>query len=360
MPLNPNPVNFAKRNLRNYVVKAKTKTFVFLKTKISRRGPFIGFIQSCYWPINILITIIQSYSVRGKKMIEHRSVLLKEVIEYLNPQPNQDFADCTVGEAGHAAEILHRTSPSGKLLAIDWDKYSLERAKAELTKFEDRVSFAGDNFKNLKSIAEKFHFRDFSGIFFDLGLATYQIKNPNYGLSFQIDAPLDMRIVPQAGKSAAEIVNRYSLEKLIDIFRNYGDESFAKPIAKAILQVRRQRKIATTFQLVKIIQAVKKVHKKIHPATQVFQALRIEVNEEFDNLKQGLSAGADLLKVSGRLAVISFHSGEDRIVKQFFKARKDLKIITKKPVRASLQEIKINPQSRSGKLRVAEKQKMEG
>lgn len=289
--------------------------------------------------------------------MQHIPVLLKEVIQYLKPRPNADFIDCTVGEAGHAFEILKKTAPSGKLLAIDWDSKAIEKAKKRLKRFGKRVVFVRQNFINLKKTALEYGFEQVVGVLFDLGLATFQIKDPSYGLSFQIDGPLDMRVVPEAKITAYDIVNFWDFKKLCEIFSEFGDEPYAGSIAKTIIAERKENRISRTIQLAKIIKKAVPPRRfyRINPATRIFQALRIVVNSELENLKIALPSAADLLQENGKIAVISFHSGEDRIVKNFFKSRADLKILTKKPLVPAEQEIRRNPRARSAKLRVAEK-----
>ncbi len=308
----------------------------------------------------------------------HVPVLLKEVIENLNPKSNQNFVDCTLGGGGHAVEILKITSPHGMVLGIDLDKSAIEIAKLKIKNEKlkiDRLIAVNGNFKDLKKIVLQSNFKNISGILFDLGFSSLEIADPKKGFSFQIDAPLDMRYSGK-GITAAEIINSESKSKLIEILRDYGEEKFAKQIAKKICEMRQKKPISTTFELVKAVsQGVPKKfqHGRIHFATKTFQAFRIAVNDELNNLKIALPQAVEMLLPGGRLAVISFHSLEDRIVKQFFKRestdclcpkdipvcqckhKASLKIITKKPIIPTEEEAKINPRSRSAKLRVAEK-----
>ena len=310
--------------------------------------------------------------------IEHTPVLLNEVVKYLNPKPNQNFIDCTLGGGGHTVEILGQTSPNGKVLGIDLDRRAIEIAKLKIQNAKlktDRLIAADGNFKNLKEIVLQNNFQNISGILIDLGFSSMEISDPKKGFSFQMDAPLDMRYGGE-GITAKEIINRWSGNELVKIFKEYGEERYGQQVAKKICETRRQQPINTTFKLVDIIaQAVPKKfqHGRIHFATKVFQALRIAVNNELDNLKVVLPQAAELLLPGGRLAVISFHSLEDRIVKQFLKRESSgclcpkempvcrcdhkatLKIINKKPIIPSEEEAKINPRSRSAKLRVAER-----
>jgi 16S rRNA (cytosine1402-N4)-methyltransferase len=310
--------------------------------------------------------------------IEHVPVLLKEVIENLDPKPNQNFIDCTLGNGGHAVEILRRTARSGKLLGIDLDPRAIESAKLKVKSEKlnlDRLIAAQGNFKDLKKIVLQNNFKNISGILIDLGFSSMQIVDPKKGFSFQIDAPLDMRYGKE-GETAAEIINSRSENELMKILKYYGEERFSKSIAKKICEARAAKPIRTTFELVNIISKTipkKFQHGRIHFATKTFQALRIAVNDELNNLKSVLPQAVELLIPGGRLAVISFHSLEDRIVKQFLKKestdclcpkefpvcrcghKASLKIITPKPIIPTEEETKINPRSRSAKLRVAEK-----
>ncbi|MEW6407910.1 MAG: 16S rRNA (cytosine(1402)-N(4))-methyltransferase RsmH [Patescibacteria group bacterium] len=307
----------------------------------------------------------------------HVPVLLSEVIKYLNPKPNRNYIDCTLGGTGHARVILERIKPEGKLLGIDLNEKSLTLAKRNLEKFKKRIIFHQGNFSNLKKIVYEYKFNSISGILFDLGLSSYLLNESRYGFSFQVNGPLLMRFDGRSDDLTAEkVVNSYLEKNLAKILWQYGEERYAKKIAKKIVSERKKKAIKTTFDLVKVIletvpASYKK--KKIHPATRTFQALRIEVNCELENLKKAIEQAKELLEPRGRIVCISYHSLEDKIVKKFFlqeskdclcpkefpvcrcghKAR--LKIITKKPIVPSLDEIKQNPRSRSAKMRTAEK-----
>lgn len=316
----------------------------------------------------------------------HIPVLLKEVIEYLNPQANQNFIDLTLGGGGHSEAILEKTSPRGILIGVDSDKNTLEIAKNKLAEYKDRVILTADNFKNINKIKnERFGHLKISGVLLDLGLSSFSLGDASRGFSFQVDGELDMRFDPSGGGiTAGEILNTYSFEKLSRIFREYGEDKFYKMIAAKVIQRRAIQKFTRTKQLVSAVLQVYKSklqsHKEvpylrggIHPATKVFQSLRIAVNDELGNLRAVLPQTRDLTVPGGKIAVISFHSLEDRIVKQFFKAesrdclcppeipvcqcqhQKSLKILTKKPVTPSFQERESNPRARSAKMRVAEK-----
>lgn len=278
----------------------------------------------------------------------HIPVLKKEVLEYLNPKESENFIDCTVGEAGHAKGILEKTK--GKVLGIDLDGGMINRIKKQ-----ERLILVCDNYSNLKSIVEKYDFKPVNGILLDLGMSSWHVDESKKGFSFLKDEPLNMRY-GNSDSSAEKIINEYSKEEIESILINYGEEKFSKRIAENIEKERRMKPIKTTFELVEVIrQAVPSKFQKLNPATRVFQALRIAVNKELENLEKVLPDAVDILAPKGRLAVISFHSLEDRIVKNFFKDRKDIRIITKKPVMPNIEEVRDNPRSRSAKLRVIEK-----
>ncbi len=297
--------------------------------------------------------------------MNHIPVLLAEVILNLNPKPNQNFVDCTLGGGGHAEAILEKTSPQGKLLGIDWNKASLRIAQKRLASFKNRSIFVCDNFVNLTKIVRENNFVPISGILLDLGLSSYLLEAAKLGFSFRINEYLDMRYgqptAVMGQLTAADIVNTYLEKELIKIFKKYGEERYAKAIVREIVQVRKKEKIDTTFKLVNVIsKAVPEFYKRrrIHPATKVFQALRVAVNDELENLRQVLPQAQEMLEPKGRLIVISYQSLEDRIVKNFFKEKSKedtIKIITKKPIIPHYKEIVRNPRSRSAKMRVAER-----
>lgn len=295
----------------------------------------------------------------------HVPVLLKEVVQYLNPRPNQNFIDCTLGGGGHAEAILENISPSGRLLGIDCNEGSLKLAEKRLERFRNRCIFVCNNFVNLTKIIRENSFISISGVLFDLGLSSYLLEESKKGFSFRKDEYLDMRYGQLPGISqqltAADIVNTYPEKELIEIFKKYGEERYTRRIAQEIVQTRKKEKIDTTSKLVDVIlRAIPLNYKRrrIHPATKVFQSLRIAVNNELENLKEVLPQAIKILEPKGRLIVISYHSLEDRIVKNFFRERSReniLKIITKKPVTPTREEIIANPRSRSAKMRVGEK-----
>jgi len=289
----------------------------------------------------------------------HIPVLQKEVIKYLEPKPNENLIDCTIGEAGHTLAILEKNGPRGKVLGIDQDPEMIKNIECRISNIEykKRLILVCDNFANLKEIVKKENFKLVKGILFDLGMSSWHLEKSGRGFSFLKREPLDMRYNPESPLTAEKIVNYWSAPEIEKILREYGQESFAREIAKNIIEFRKIKPIKTTSLLVELVKkAVPKRfhHKKLYPATKTFQALRIAVNDELNNLEKGLSQALETLESGGRLAVISFHSLEDRIVKNFLQERK-IEILTKKPIAPSLEEIKINPRSRSAKLRVGQK-----
>lgn len=287
----------------------------------------------------------------------HTPVLLKEVLEYLNPKLNQNFIDATVGDGGHAKEILKLTSPDGKLLAIDRDAYSIMRAKSNLSEVGNRALYINDSFGNIGEIAQRNKFGLADGILFDFGMSSSQLENSGRGFSFQKDEILDMRFDAKIPITAEDVVNDYSESELQRIFEKWGEEPKAKIVAREIVASRNNRRLKTTGELVKIIERVIRRHGKLNPATLVFQALRIEVNEEFLEIEKALMAISEIIKNGGRAVFISFHSLEDRMIKNWTRdlnKKNIIKILNKKPVVASEEEKKINPRSRSAKLRVIE------
>jgi 16S rRNA (cytosine1402-N4)-methyltransferase len=287
----------------------------------------------------------------------HKPVLLKEVIECLKVERNKNYVDCTIGEGGHAIEILKRNGPKGKVLGIEIDPELYKKLKEEKL---ERLILVNDSFSNLKEIVKRENFVPISGILFDLGLSSWHLEKSGRGFSFLKDEPLIMRYDWDQAKSmltAEKIVNEWPEREIERILREFGEEKFAKRISKEIVRVRKVKPIRTTLQLVEVIKkAVPSFyqHRKIHFATKTFQALRITVNNELENLKIALPQALEILEKGGRLVVISFHSLEDRIVKNFLKEKEregKIKILTKKPIRPSKEEIRKNPRSRSAKLR---------
>jgi 16S rRNA (cytosine1402-N4)-methyltransferase len=301
----------------------------------------------------------------------HIPVLAREVIENLAVQPGGRYIDCTLGSGGHSQAILEHSSPGGQLLGIDADPEALRNASEKLKKFDKSMLLANDNFVNLRDICIKYDFFPVHGILFDLGLSSPQLDDLGRGFSFQHDASLDMRFNPAQKLTAADIVNKYSETELARILKTYGEETSSRQIAKQIVQ---KRPVSNTLELANIVEeAVGGRHGKIHPATRTFQALRIVVNHEMENLESSLNQAIGLLGFGGRLVVISYHSLEDRIVKHFMQKesrdcicppeamkctcghKANLRIITRKIVTASFAEVEMNPRSRSAKLRAAER-----
>ena len=297
--------------------------------------------------------------------MKHIPVLTKEVLEALNPKPNENFIDCTVGQGGHAKLILEKTGPNGKLLGIDLDPEQIKNCKELLKVFENRLFLVNDSYANLEDILKNNNFEKISGVLLDLGMSSWQLEESGKGFSFQADQPLDMRYDQKRNDLTAEIiVNEWLEEKIEKILAEYGEEKFSRKIAKKIIDQRNPstgsgQRIKTTFELVEIIKDATPSfywHSKIHYATRTFQALRIAVNGELDSLQKALPQIISILRPGGRIAVISFHSLEDRIAKQFLRNKEKeglLKILTKKPVIALDNEHRDNPRARSAKLRVA-------
>jgi 16S rRNA (cytosine1402-N4)-methyltransferase len=286
----------------------------------------------------------------------HIPVLLEETIEALNVQPGGRYIDCTIGPGGHAAAIMENSAPGGQLLGIDADPKAIKMARARLDAYGDSVLLVNQNFANLKSICLKHGFSPVHGILFDLGLSSVQLEKNNRGFSFRHDSLLDMRLSPRQEVTANIIVNSAPEDKLAKIIKVYGEERYSQRIARHIVF---QRPIATSLQLAQTIeQAVGGRRGRIHPATRTFQALRIAVNQELEKLGAALEQAVDLLGFGGRLVVISYHSLEDRIVKQFMRQQASgdiaaLRLINKKVITPSLAEVHYNPRSRSAKLRAA-------
>ena len=289
----------------------------------------------------------------------HIPVLLNEVIKLLDPKENENYIDATLGEGGHTLALLQKTSPAGKVLGIDLDPETLEIAHRKLQAFGDRLVLVNDNFKNLEEIVENQKFKEISGIVFDFGMSSRDIDESGRGFSFLKDEPLLMNFGSDAMLTAENIVNGWPEGELEKIISLYGEEKFARQIARGIIARRLVKPIKTTFDLVEVIEKATPNfyhHGKIHPATRTFQALRIAVNDELNSIQKGLEASLKVLSSGAKIAAISFHSLEDRIVKNFFRDnKKTLKILTKKPVVPAQVEILNNSRARSAKLRVAQK-----
>ena len=288
--------------------------------------------------------------------IFHIPVLLNETLQYLNLNEGSIVIDCTVGEGGHSEEILKRIGPSGFLFGIDQDSEALLKAKKRLSSIGSNFTLINDNFSRISEIRKQFGIPPADAIVADLGISSLQLHLPYRGFSFMKEGPLDMRMNPNAPLTASDVVNGYSEKDLADIIYTFGEERRSRQIAKAIVLYRKNKKIETTTELAGIIEKIYRYKRgAIHPATKTFQALRIFINGELNSLKRFLDDAPDLLKAGGRIAVISYHSLEDRIVKESFKTDERLKRINKKVIRATHEEILSNRRARSAKLRVAER-----
>ncbi len=288
----------------------------------------------------------------------HEPVLLDEVLSFLAPERGGIFMDATLGLGGHSLALLEAYPQIDRLIAIDWDEEALELAKKRLGAFEHKVSFYHSNFKNIDLVLSEEGIDKIHGIIMDLGLSSYQLDQSGRGFSFMRDEPLDMRMDRNSTILASDMINQLPEERLAQLIQIYGEEPWAKKIASAIVKRREERPIFSTLELAQIVKDAipRRFHpRKIHPATKTFQAIRIAINREFENLTEALDVAVDCLRPQGRLCVITFHSLEDRIVKRFFRGHKELEMITKKPVRPSKGEIGRNPRSRSAKLRVAQR-----
>lgn len=288
----------------------------------------------------------------------HTSVLLSECMHYLAPQAGRIYVDGTLGLGGHTEAILAASSPDGKVVAFEWDESALQLAQQRLAGYGNRVTVVRRNFAEIAVGLDELGVAQVDGLLIDIGLSSLQLDMGERGFSFQSDELLDMRMDNRGATTAQTILASGSEQELADIFYYYGEERQARPIASAIVEYRRKEKIRTTKQLVDIVaRAVpRRFHpRKIHVATRVFQALRIAVNTELENLARILDDGVRYLKPGATFCVISFHSLEDRIVKRKFKNNKMLEVLTNKPVMSSAEEITVNPRSRSARLRVARK-----
>ncbi len=303
---------------------------------------------------------------------DHVPVLFREVMDAVLPQPGGSYVDATLGAGGHAAGILTASAPDGRLLGIDADPEAVAYARQALKIFEDRAVLQVANYRHLGALAPALGFEEVDGVLMDLGLSSRQLSDAARGFSFSQDGPLDMRIDRDQGQPAADLVNGLPESELADLFWRYGEERNSRRIARAVVEA---RPITTTGELASVVSRTVGRREKIHPATRVFQALRIAVNDELEALTQALPQARDLLRPGGRMAVIAFHSLEDRLVKRFYQNeardclcppeaaicvcehRASLRVITRKPVRPTDEEVATNPRSRSARLRVAERLK---
>ncbi len=303
----------------------------------------------------------------------HTPVLLKEVVEALEIKEDGIYLDLTLGRAGHSQEILSRLK-DGRLIGVDQDIEAIELSKERLSAISDHFTLIHDNFAHVKGILDSLGIKRVDGVIMDLGVSSPQFDEAERGFSYWEDGPLDMRMDKSQSLSAYEVVNTYSLERLTKIFKEYGEDPYSYQVAKKIVKERATKPIETTSELVTIIKSAKperELNKKGHPARQIFQAIRIEVNDELNSLLKALNDVPSYLASGARLAVISFHSLEDRIVKQTFKSlttvvgnrvngpmeetNLDYRLITKKPIIPSSEEINLNPRARSAKLRIIER-----
>jgi len=310
------------------------------------------------------------------RQLEHVPVLLTEAVDLLNPKAGGVYVDGTLGAGGHAAEILKRSAPDGVLIGIDQDAEAIQRCTTALAGYGNRVIIRQENFRNIERVLLETNHPAVDGVLLDLGVSWFHLKTPERGFSFMLDGPLDMRMDRNSrGPTAADMVNTLSRQELAKIFYEYGEERRAGAIARAIEKARTRGAIASTARLAGIVASVFPPYpaRRIHPATQTFQALRIAVNDEIDALRTGLHQILAHVKPHGRIAVITFHSLEDRIVKQAFAAaaracvcppkmptcscgkKSELTVLTRRPVTAGPEEVERNPAARSAKLRAAEK-----
>jgi 16S rRNA (cytosine1402-N4)-methyltransferase len=305
--------------------------------------------------------------------LQHTPVLLNESLDLLNLRQGMKVVDCTLGLGGHSEEILKRIGPKGKLMAFDQDEENLKRAKERLHKHLKQITLVNDNFEHLKLQITNYKFPAPDAILFDLGLSSPHVDDPERGFSFHKDGPLDMRFDRSQHLTAERVINTYSEEKLANIIFEYGEERRSRWIAKKIVHRRKEKHFTTTLDLSDFLVSILGWKEKNHPATRVFQALRIFVNRELETLETALHQAIDVLKPKGRIAVISYHSLEDRIVKNVFRYytqecicpkflpvcqcnfKKKLYLLTKKPIIPSDSEVQSNPRARSAKLRGAER-----
>jgi len=306
---------------------------------------------------------------------KHKSVLLDETIEGLDIKPDGIYVDGTLGGGGHSYHIASKLSDKGRLIGIDQDKDAIKAASERLKEFGDKVTIVRDNYTNFRKVLDDLNIEKVDGFLLDIGVSSYQLDNVERGFSYNADAPLDMRMDDRQKLTAKEIVNEYDEQTLYRIIRDYGEDKFAKNIAKHIVNARKEKEIETTFELVEIVSGAipKKLQKNGNPAKKTFQAIRIELNHELDVLRDSIDGMIDSLNAGGRLCIITFHSLEDRIVKQKFKVNENPctcppefpvcvcgkqskgRVITRKPIVPSDEELKENKRSKSSKLRIFEK-----
>ena len=279
--------------------------------------------------------------------------MVDEIISYLAPEKLKTYVDCTFGQGGYSKKILEKTNCN--IIAIDRDKDAIEHAKLLKKKYPKNFIFCVDNFSRLDQVLKNNDIKKIDGLIFDLGISNTQLNNPTRGFSFSNNGPLDMRMdIETLDLTAQKIINEFDQHNLSDIFYYYGEEKNSRQIARKIIEFRKKKEISTTFELVELIKKVNS-YKKKHPATRVFQALRIFINDELNELDITLKKSLLFLKKNGKIITVAFHSLEDKVIKNFFSRNKGLlKILTKKPVTPNQKEVKINPRSRSARMRVAE------
>lgn len=309
-------------------------------------------------------------------MFDHTTVLLNEAVDGLNIHPDGIYVDCTLGGAGHSELIVSQLSSNGKLIAFDQDDSALENAKKKLAKYTNRVIFIKSNFVHLEEELKEIGIEKVDGILYDLGVSSPQLDTPERGFSYHHDAPLDMRMDQSSKLSAWHVVNEWTYEELVKIFYRYSEEKFSKQVARKIEKARAIKPVETTLELVEIIKdAIPAPARRTggHPAKRVFQAIRIAVNDELKVFETSLKQAVSILNKNGRVSVITFHSLEDRICKSYFKEKSEipnlpkglpiipeefqpiLRIVNRKPVLPSDEELEVNNRARSAKLRIAEK-----
>ena len=309
-------------------------------------------------------------------IFEHKSVLLYETVDSLNIKPDGIYVDGTLGGGGHAYEVLKRLGPKGRLIGIDQDADAIQAASGRLKEYGEKATIVRSNYRNIKEVLSSLGIGKVDGIYLDLGVSSYQLDTAERGFTYRENAPLDMRMDQRNEKTAADIVNEYSEMELYRIIRDYGEDRFAKNIAKHIVKARQEKRIETTDELVEIIKAAIPARVRAeggHPAKRTFQAIRIECNHELDVLEQSIDTMIELLNPGGRLSIITFHSLEDRIVKSRFRLNENPcicphdfpvcvcgrkskgKVVSRKPILPSEEELEMNPRSKSAKLRVFER-----
>jgi 16S rRNA (cytosine1402-N4)-methyltransferase len=330
--------------------------------KTLRKSPESTF-NSAFAPELLIIGVMQmnlicddTVNINGRALELHTPVMVKEVLKCLSPVPGGLYADCTAGTGGHSEAILEATAGKARLICMEWDRASLDICRLRLKDYSDSCTFVCDSYANLRDVVRRLACGPLDGILLDLGVSSFQLRDSSRGFSFSREGPLDMRMSDITGVTAESVVNDEPRERIEEILRTFGEERSARRISFAIEKARKQGRITSTLELANIIERAKGWRGRLNPATQSFQALRIAVNNELDNATGFFSDCESLLKPGGVIGVISFHSLEDRIVKNAIasKARQGLlSLLMKKPIPVSGEERSDNPQSRSAKLRAA-------